>query len=147
MASHEVHLKLKHVREYFEKNAQGLLGILLKNSNDESKVKHSKRKKRRMHSTSVYGGRLAQTYHNDISESLDALYLALQKLSYAIDDFEDYRDQEGAAALDRFLIEIRVPFQQYIVLDVSNHAHRYYRKALRILVCVHPGLFSTTAND
>lgn len=61
-----------------------------------------------MTSLNQYGGTLAYTYQNDLSEQLDALNSSLVKFSIAVGDFDEYVDNEGADALNAFRIEIRV---------------------------------------
>lgn len=109
IASHEVQTSLRRVREYFENHAQ-TLGVLLHKVKTGKSPKQSKRKKKlgKKEAETEYGGELAITYQNELSDALDSLFLALEKFSIAIGDFEDYSDHEGDKALDDFQIEIRV---------------------------------------
>lgn len=109
IASREVHLGLKRVREYFENNAQ-TLGVLLGKVKSSKSPRQVKRKRRlgRHKTESQHGGSLAVTYQNELSNALDKLFYALDKFSVALTDFEDYYDQEADTALNEFQMEIRV---------------------------------------
>ena len=109
-ASLEFHRALKSVREYFEQNSRDLLGIVLKKLEVRTRrpIRSARRKRRKRKEKSQYGGSLAYTYQNDLSEHLDELYAALEKFSIAVSDFEEYVDNDGAIALRAFMTEIKV---------------------------------------
>lgn len=109
-ASLEFNRALKSVREYFEQNSRDLLGIVLKKLEVRTRrpIRSARRKRRKRKEKSQYGGTLAYTYQNDLSEQLDELYAALEKFSIAVSDFEEYVDNDGALALRAFMIEIKV---------------------------------------
>ena len=67
----------------------------------------SQRKRKRKTIPNLYGGSLAYTYQNDLSNNLDELHHCLVKFSVAVGDFDEYVDNEGADALNALRIEIR----------------------------------------
>ena len=109
-ASRELHICLKKARNYFERNSEEFLGILIEDIETKkvNKMSRRKRSKKGSYVQSMYGGSLADTYQNEISRTLDDLFDSLVKFEVAVQDFEEYQDVEGDNALQSFLTDIRV---------------------------------------
>ncbi|KAH8112091.1 hypothetical protein DFH11DRAFT_1609623 [Phellopilus nigrolimitatus] len=129
LASREIHRDLADVRDVFEKNAESL-DILLKKVKVPKSAKQAKRKKRRgtVATGPHTGSTLTGSYNELVNGALIKLAKSVQEFTVAIEDFEDYTDEDGNNALHEFEIELRVlsASLEYFGFDENTDELRRY---------------------